>query len=157
LDILDTISNSPPLTIKVKTILDKAMDVYDKLCVAGSWIKVDKSTQQALTAKANACSNCGGDQSARHFKKPRDPVTFEKNKKAFEERCRASGGNNDSRSSGCQNGTGGSNVDKSLPEFNARRVVTIPPTAPSFMMPRMQIQAPYSSAPNIHMHENVLS
>ena len=93
-------------------------------------------------------------------------VTTVPDKKAFEEHCRASGGNNDSRSSGCQNGTSGSNVDKSLPEyrwtvvlsrFNARRVVTIPPTAPSFMMPRMQIQAPYSSAPNIHMHENVLS
>ena len=120
LDFLDTITNSDPPLTKIEAILDKAVDVYNKLCVAGSWIKVDKNTQQALTAKANACWNCGGDHNARQCKKPRDPVTFEKNKKAFEERRCASGGNNDSRSSGHRSDTRGSNVDKSSPEYQRK-------------------------------------
>lgn len=155
LDILDTISNSPTLTL------------------SSSWLRL------FLTRPWMSMTSCVwldlGSRSTRILSRPWLPrrmlawtvvVTTVPDKKAFEEHCRASGGNNDSRSSGCQNGTSGSNVDKSLPEyrwtvvlsrFNARRVVTIPPTAPSFMMPRMQILAPYSSAPNIHMHENVLS
>ena len=176
LDFLDTISNSDPPLTKIEAILDKAVDVYDKLCVAGSWIKVDKNTQQALTAKANACWNCGGDHNARQCKKPRDPVTFKKNKKALKNAVvplveimilvqvavdptlvalmwtspRLS-----------INARFGkllvSRWTVVLSRFDARHVVTIPPTAPGFMMPGLQIQTPSVSTPNIRMHKNVQS
>ena len=80
LDFLGTISESDPTLVKIELILEKAVDVYDKLCVPGLWLKLDKNTQRALTAAVNFCWNCGRQgHSASECPKPRDQETFEKN------------------------------------------------------------------------------
>ncbi len=119
LDFLHTISISDSPLTKIEAILDKAVDVYDKLCVAGVWLKIDKSPQQALTAKVNSCWNCGGPHQVPECKKPRDPVTYEKNKKAFYDKKRA-GDDKNSSSRGKRNDSRGSNVDKSSPEYQRK-------------------------------------
>jgi hypothetical protein len=77
LDFLGTISESDPTLVKIELILEKAVDVYDKLCVAGLWLKLDKNIQRALTSTVNFCWNCGGlGHSASECPKPLDQETF---------------------------------------------------------------------------------
>ena len=82
------------------------MDVYNRLCVAGHWIKLDKNTQWALTAIVNFCWNCGAQgHSAVKCPKPCDQDTFDKNKKAFKEaKCSHEEG------SGCGGRSGGRGI-----------------------------------------------
>ena len=84
LDFLGTILDGNTALVKIEAILKKAVDVYDNCCVAGLWIKLDKSTQGALAAGVNSCWNCGAQgHSAMDCTKPCDTATFEKNRKAF--------------------------------------------------------------------------
>ncbi len=110
MDFLETINENDPTLIKIESILDKAVDVYDKLCVVGQWIKLEKNTQCALTATVNFSWYCGAQgQSAARCPKPHDQDTFNKNKKALEEAKRSrEGGSGRGGHSGGRGGRGGS-------------------------------------------------
>jgi hypothetical protein len=101
LDFLGTISVSDTPLAKIEAILEKAVDTYDKLCVAQVWLRVDKRNVKALTASAgSSCWNCGDPKHrADKCPAPRDTATFEKNRKAF----------NDSKGSNASGGGGRTN------------------------------------------------
>lgn len=87
--VLDTIKVEDPPLIKIQCILDKAVDTYDKLCVAQTWIRITKGNPRALSAAAAGesstdCWNCGGSgHMAGECPKPKDPATYNRNRKAF--------------------------------------------------------------------------
>jgi hypothetical protein len=119
LDFLDTIVASDPPLVKIEAIMEKAVDVYDKLCVAGHWIKLDKSSQRALVNAVNICWNCGAQgHAAGNCPKPRDNATFEKNKKAFYDNRRSKEG----QAGGDRRGKkgGDKNKDKSSAEYQRK-------------------------------------
>ena len=82
--LLPTIPSDASLIEQIKRILEKAVNQYNLLCMAGLWNKV--SHVGIVNSAVNAvsiCWNCGekGHQ-ALECKKPKDPVTYNKNRKA---------------------------------------------------------------------------
>ena len=67
---------------QIEGILEKAVDQYDLLCIAGSWNNA-RTSRAVLTSTVDMvgqCWNCGEKgHRADKCKKPKDPVTYNKN------------------------------------------------------------------------------
>ena len=98
---------------QIEAVLEKAVDHYDLLCTAGLWNKTSRggSALQSIVDAVNICWNCGEKgHTARQCKKPKDPETFNKNRKAWLNN-KNSGSNN--------NGQGGKK--EVTPEYQRKR------------------------------------
>jgi hypothetical protein len=109
LDVLGTIPRNATILEQIEAILDKALDMYDKLSIAQIWNGTTKGGPRAnvsTTASAGnlkrTCWNCGGDDhQARTCPKPRNKKLYEKNRKAFNEaKANSSGGSADKKGGG---------------------------------------------------------
>ncbi len=71
---------------QIEGILEKAVDQYDLLCIAGSWnnARTSRAALNLTVDMVGQCWNCGEKgHRADKCKKPKDPVTYNKNQKAF--------------------------------------------------------------------------
>ena len=93
LDVLGTIPQNATILEQIEAILEKALDMYDKLSIAQVWNGTTKGGPRVNSATAGnsgtltkICWNCNGtDHQARTCPKPRNKTLFEKNRKAFHE------------------------------------------------------------------------
>ena len=93
LDILGTIPQNPTILEQIEAILDKALDMYDKLSIAQVWNGTTKGGPRVNSATAGNSGNLkkicwnynGTDHQARTCPKPRNKTLFEKNRKTFNE------------------------------------------------------------------------
>ena len=93
LDVLGTIPQNATILEQIEAILDKALDMYDKLSIAQIWNGTTKggpcvnlSTTAPSGDLKRTCWNCGGDDhQARTCLKPRNKKLYKKNRKAFNE------------------------------------------------------------------------
>jgi hypothetical protein len=104
---------------QIEGILEKAVDQYDLMCVAGQWNNV-KSSRAALNSvvdNVGECWNCGQKgHRAGDCKKPKDPVTYNKNRKAFMEKKKTG-----SHSQGNGGGSGSGKPEKGTPEYHRKQ------------------------------------
>ena len=116
MNFLDTIDPLDSPMDKLEAVLEKAVDVYDKLCTAQLWIKPGRGGGNALNSIVQAvsvCWNCGeSGHRVGECKKPRDQKTIDKNKKAFMEAKKNSSNNNNSDQ--------GKKPSKSSPEYQRK-------------------------------------
>jgi hypothetical protein len=98
LHVLGTISlDSTPME-QIEAIFDKAIDQYDKLCLAQVWNQTTKGGPSAhhlnsIVDAVDKCWNCNQEgHQARQCPKPRNKATFEKNLCAYKDSVRSRGG-----------------------------------------------------------------
>jgi hypothetical protein len=92
-DVLGTIPQNATILEQIEAILDKALDIYDKLSIAQIWNGTTKggpcvnlSTTAPSGDLKRFCWNCGGDDhQARTCLNPRNKKLYKKNRKAFNE------------------------------------------------------------------------
>ena len=117
--LLPTLSEDATPMEQIDAVLEKAVDQYDLLCTAGLWNKVTKggNALKSIVDMVNVCWNCGQKgHPATRCPKPKDPVTYNKNKKAWLEQ-KAKGGNSDGNSDGQK----ADQPDKSTPEYQRKQ------------------------------------
>ena len=99
LNVLETITPTSTPMEKIEAILDKAVETYDMLCIAGTYLpNTPKGGRLNSIVKAvSECWNCGekghGVGKCPH---PKDQAKIAKNKKAWEESKSSRGGNSNS-------------------------------------------------------------
>ena len=121
-------ADSTPLE-KVEAVLDKAVEMYDMLCLAGVWLPNSEKggtggRLNTLVEMINVCWNCGetghGVAKCPH---PKDQARIAKNKKAFEESKKSGGGPHPGGSSGgrsSRNPRDNKDVDQSSSEYKRK-------------------------------------
>ena len=119
--LLPTLSDDATPMEQIDAVLDKAVDQYDLLCTAGLWNKATRGGGNALKSivdMVNICWNCGQKgHPAFKCRKPRDPVTYNKNKKAWlEQKASGNASNNEST-----DGQKKDQPDKSTPEYQRKQ------------------------------------
>ena len=120
--LLPNISMESTVMEQIEAIFDKAVDHYDYLCTAGLWNKAARGGGNALQAIVDAvdvCWNCGQKgHRAQRCRKPKDPVAYARNKKAWMDQK----AKNDSGNSNGGGGTGKAHdIDKSTPEYERKQ------------------------------------
>ena len=99
---------------QIEGILEKAVDQYDLLCIAGSWdnARASRAALSLTVDMVGQCWNCGPKgHRADKCKKPKDPVTYNKNQMAF----------NKSRNKSSGGGGGSNKSDKNSPEYQRKQ------------------------------------
>jgi hypothetical protein len=128
LHVLGTISlDSTPME-QIEPIFDKAIDQYDKLCLAQVWNRTTKGGPSAhhlnsIVDAVDKCWNCNQEgHQARQCPKPRNKATFEKNLRAYKDSVRSRGGGGQGGSG--SGGGGGDKKDgpaKGTPEYHRKQ------------------------------------
>jgi hypothetical protein len=116
LKLLETVPQDATPWEQIEAVLARAVDLYDKLSVAGIWNRTSKGGPSAfnnIVQAVDACWNCGAtDHKSRECPKPRNRALWKKNYEAFKQAKRSGGQNNNNGGGSDGNKTGDYNRKK---------------------------------------------